>query len=72
MPADLRITCGGKHSLTPSISSEKLASHGFDRWLTQNMDYHPFLRDRVGRVSCFGRMMNLKSGVLKRGWNSEW
>jgi hypothetical protein len=48
MPADLRIIYGGKHSLTPKISSEKLASHGFDHWLTPNMDYHPFLPAQPG------------------------
>jgi hypothetical protein len=31
-----------KTQLTPKISSEKLASHGTDHWLTPNMDYHPF------------------------------
>ena len=31
-----------------------------------------FRRDQVGRASCSDQTMNLKSGDLKKGRNSEW
>ena len=46
--SDLRIIYGGKLSLTPKIIPEKLAVHGFDHWLTPNMNFHPFLPARPG------------------------
>lgn len=48
MQVDLRNIYGGKLSLTPKISPEKLANHGFDHWFTPNSDFHPFLPARPG------------------------
>lgn len=46
--ADLSTTYGGKLGFTPKISSEKLANHGFNHWMTPNMEVHPFLPARPG------------------------
>lgn len=45
---DLRVLYGGKLGLTPNIAPEKLANHGFDHWMTPNMDFHPFLPAQPG------------------------
>jgi hypothetical protein len=46
--ADLSTIYGGKLGFTPKISLEKLASHGFNHWMTPNMEFHPFLPPRPG------------------------
>jgi len=46
--SDLSTIYGGKMGMTPKISPEKLASHGFDHWMVPNMDFHPFLPARPG------------------------
>jgi hypothetical protein len=46
--ADLSIIYGGKLGLTPQISRDKLAIHGFNHWMTPNMEFHPFLPARPG------------------------
>lgn len=45
---DLRTIYGGKLGITPKITPELLANHGFDHWMTPNMDFHPFLPARPG------------------------
>lgn len=45
---DVRTIYGGKNGLTPKIASEKLVTHGFDHWMTPNIDFHPFLPARPG------------------------
>jgi len=46
--ADLSVIYGGKLGLTPKIGPEKLATHGFDHWMTPNMEFHPFLPAKPG------------------------
>jgi len=45
---DLRSIYGGKLNITPRIAPEMLAKHGFDHWMTPNMEFHPFLPMRPG------------------------
>ena len=45
---DLSIIYGGKLGLIPKISPERLAAHGFNHWMTPNMDFHPFLPPQPG------------------------
>ena len=46
--SDLSVIYGGKLGLTPKIAPEKVAKHGFDHFMTPNMDFHPFLPPRPG------------------------
>ena len=46
--ADLSAIYGGRLGPTPKIAPEKLASHGFDHWMTPKMEFHPFLPPRPG------------------------
>jgi len=48
IPADLSIIYGGKLGFTPKIRPEKLATHGFDHFMTPNIEFHPFLPAKPG------------------------
>ena len=45
---DLRTIYGGGPGITPRIAPERLVKHGFDGWMTPNMEYNPFLPARPG------------------------
>ena len=45
---DISAIYGGKAGLVPKISSKKLETHGFDHWLTPNLEFHPFLPAQPG------------------------
>jgi hypothetical protein len=63
---DIRHIYGGKSNLTPKISPEKLAKHGFDHWMTPNIDYHPFLPARPGWPG-----LMLQPGEEAERWHPE-
>ena len=46
--ADLRTNYGVGTGLTPKVSPDKLAKHGFQDWMIPNMDCHPFLPAQPG------------------------
>ena len=45
---DISAIYGGTVGLAPKISSKKLETHGFDHWLTPNLEFHPFLPAQPG------------------------
>ena len=61
MPAmwsDLSGTYGGQLGLTPKISSQKLKVHGFDHWMTPNLEFYPCLPAQPGWPGFMLRMGN--------------
>lgn len=45
---DLRTIYGVGAGLTPKVSPDELAKHGFQDWMIPNMECHPFLPARPG------------------------
>jgi hypothetical protein len=45
---DLVAAYGGKMNLTPKISAKKLEVHGFNHWMTPNVDFYPSLPAKPG------------------------
>lgn len=63
---DLATIYGGKIGLTPKISSKKLETHGFDHWMTPNVEFHPSLPAQPGWP---GLMLRLDDGLEE--WRPE-
>lgn len=64
--ADVVAVYGGKLGLLPKISADKLRVHGFDHWLTPNIEYYPSLPARPGWP---GIMLRLGDGAEE--WRPE-